>query len=73
MRKLGDRYAVKEFRDHVNADEAQLVKFESAWTAYLADLKSRESRFGSDLSAEAIDAMTDDQRHKLIDLRMSSK
>ena len=73
MRKLGDRYAVKEFRDHMDAGEAQLAKFESAWAAYLADLKGRESKFGADLSEETIDAMSDDQRHKLIDLRLSSR
>ncbi|KAJ8609482.1 hypothetical protein CTAYLR_005434 [Chrysophaeum taylorii] len=77
MRRLGDKYVVKEFRDHRGvSDVGQLARFFAGWEAYLADIQSqcvrRTSRFGANLTDEVVDAMNDDQRQRLVDLRLSA-
>lgn len=76
LRRLGDRYVMKEFQDHrKTTDAATLRKFEAGWTEYLVQLRAQtaaQQPHGAELEPGLVDKMTDEQRLKLIDLRFST-
>lgn len=70
---LGDKYVMKEFKDtRAVTDPKVLKQFRGAWEGYVAQLRTQNSSFGKELDPDAIGAMSDDQRNKLIDLRQST-
>mmetsp|Transcript_15845 Transcript_15845/g.47261 ORF Transcript_15845/g.47261 Transcript_15845/m.47261 type:complete len:97 (+) Transcript_15845:92-382(+) len=73
MRELGDRYVVKEFSDARAITEDRTIKeFETQWRGYLEHLRTQRERFGAELSGEAVEGMTDEQRRNLLALREST-
>ena len=77
MRQLGDRYAMKEFRDHAKVrDAAVLQQFEAAWIAYLDEMRRQvgvdPAAVGAELDPGLVDKMSEEQRLKLVNLRFST-
>ena len=77
MRKLGDKYVMKEFKDTRDVTKPEhLAAFRTGWEQYLAQIRSQQGvqdrTYGKELSDEAVDTMSNEQRNKLIDLRISA-
>ena len=77
MRSLGDQYVRKEFADMRDVTKPEhLAAFRTGWEQYLAQIRSQQGfqdrTYGKELSDEAIDTMSNEQRNKLIDLRISA-
>ncbi len=72
MRHLGDAYVREEFRKHKAAKDKFLGPFFREWDKYLVSLTSQSALLGpagADLPADALSALTDEQREQLARLR----
>lgn len=69
MRKLGDDYVKAEFKSHKNAKPEHLTHFFPAWEDYLLKIRLQRENFGANLSDKTKNALTDDQKMQLINLR----
>ena len=74
-RELGNTYVRTEFRLHQGAKPDFLQQFERHWRDYLKVIskppKPDDSGtvFGRDMTTQEIDALSDDQRVKLLEIR----
>jgi hypothetical protein len=75
MRKLGDKYVMKEFKDTRDVTKPEhLAAFRGAWEHYLAQLRAPAGgRVGDELSEDTVDKMSDEQRNQLIELRLGAQ
>ena len=75
MRKLGDKYVMKEFKDTRDVTKPEhLAAFRGAWEHYHAQLRAPDrGRVGDELSEDTVDSMSDEQRNQLIELRLGAQ
>jgi hypothetical protein len=71
MRHLGDKYVKQEFRLHKSAKPDQLVEFFKGWEHYLDTMKARRGNVGKNIDPSLAENLTDEQREKLHQLKMS--
>lgn len=72
LQQLGDAYVREEFKRHKKADPKWLKNFFTEWNAYVADLEKQkimEGPVGKDLSPDAFQALSDEQKAQLATLR----
>merc|ERR1719201_3070425 len=73
MRHLGDEYVKNEFRLHKEAKAEQVNAFVQGWTNYLTILRRKEETFGAELAKDDIEALNDEQKGKLGELKAETK
>ena len=75
MRKLGDAYVRKEWRDHKTAASSYVPLFLEAWTQYADDLQRAKDvkQVGRDLNPKVVSEMTDEQRMMLAKLEREAR
>ena len=68
MRSLGNSYLKNEFNLHKNAKEEHLGPFFKEWEEYLETLRRRSGTFGSEMTDEVMDGLSEDQKKQLAQL-----
>lgn len=74
MRELGNKFVRNEFKQHLKSEKKFQEVFKSKWSSYLRQLESAPlaSQLGKNLEDNEVNALTDDQKKKLEEMRIST-